>query len=125
MFCTGGIRCEKATSLMLEKGFDEVYHLQGVILKYLEEVPKEESLWQGECFVFDHRVAVDNHLQPSSRFRLCPHCGDPGDRKIICKHCEAEAVICEQCSEVANRITCSKNCQYHFDKNERGSVQPQ
>ena len=58
MFCTGGIRCEKATSLMLEKGFEDVYHLKGGILKYLENIPKEESLWEGECFVFDQRVAV-------------------------------------------------------------------
>jgi UPF0176 protein len=58
MFCTGGIRCEKASSLMLSKGFQEVYHLKGGILKYLEEVPSEESLWEGECFVFDDRLAV-------------------------------------------------------------------
>jgi UPF0176 protein len=58
MFCTGGIRCEKASSLMLSKGFQEVYHLKGGILKYLEEVPPEESLWEGECFVFDDRVTV-------------------------------------------------------------------
>ncbi|MDG2252680.1 MAG: rhodanese-related sulfurtransferase [Methylophilaceae bacterium] len=62
MFCTGGIRCEKATSLMLEKGFDNVYHLQGGILKYLEEVPEDKSLWEGECFVFDQRVAVTHNL---------------------------------------------------------------
>jgi UPF0176 protein len=58
MFCTGGIRCEKASSFMLSQGFQEVYHLKGGILKYLEEVPAEESLWQGECFVFDQRIAV-------------------------------------------------------------------
>ena len=62
MFCTGGIRCEKATSLMLEKGFKDVYHLKGGILKYLESIPKEESLWEGECFVFDQRVAVTHGL---------------------------------------------------------------
>lgn len=58
MFCTGGIRCEKASAFMLQEGFGEVYHLQGGILKYLEEVPKEESTWQGECFVFDRRRSV-------------------------------------------------------------------
>ncbi|HPF78402.1 MAG TPA: rhodanese-related sulfurtransferase, partial [Alphaproteobacteria bacterium] len=58
MFCTGGIRCEKASSYMLAHGFEEVYHLQGGILKYLEEIPAEKSLWQGDCFVFDRRVAV-------------------------------------------------------------------
>jgi UPF0176 protein len=60
VFCTGGIRCEKVTALMLSKGFKEVYHLQGGILKYLEEIPPEESLWEGECFVFDERVAVNS-----------------------------------------------------------------
>jgi UPF0176 protein len=63
MFCTGGIRCEKASSFMKEQGFEEVYHLQGGILKYLETVPEAESLWQGECFVFDQRVAVKHGLE--------------------------------------------------------------
>ncbi len=76
MFCTGGIRCEKATSLLLKEGFEEVYHLKGGILKYLEEIPPEESLWEGECFVFDERVAVKHGLAPGS-YELCPHCGDP------------------------------------------------
>ena len=58
MFCTGGIRCEKASAFMLQEGFGEIYHLQGGILKYLEETPKEESTWQGECFVFDRRRSV-------------------------------------------------------------------
>ena len=62
MFCTGGIRCEKASSFMLEEGFEEVYHLKGGILKYLEEVPTQKSLWEGECFVFDQRVAVRHGL---------------------------------------------------------------
>jgi len=61
MFCTGGIRCEKASAYMLSQGFSEVYHLHGGILKYLEEVPPEQTLWQGKCFVFDERVGVDHH----------------------------------------------------------------
>ncbi|WP_084650257.1 rhodanese-related sulfurtransferase [Stappia stellulata] len=65
MFCTGGIRCEKATSLLLEEGFGEVYHLDGGILNYLERVPREESLWRGDCFVFDERIAVDHDLTPT------------------------------------------------------------
>jgi UPF0176 protein len=73
MFCTGGIRCEKATAYMLEQGFEEVYHLQDGILKYLEQVPPEESLWQGNCFVFDDRVTVDHLLQPAP-VELCPMC---------------------------------------------------
>lgn len=76
MFCTGGIRCEKATAYMKEQGFDEVYHLQGGILKYLEEVPAEQSLWRGECFVFDNRVAVDHQLQPGS-YDQCHGCRHP------------------------------------------------
>ncbi|NUN63378.1 rhodanese-related sulfurtransferase [Pseudanabaena biceps] len=59
MFCTGGIRCEKASAYMLSQGFSEVYHLKGGILKYIEEVPTEESTWEGECFVFDDRVSID------------------------------------------------------------------
>src|SRR6476469_2551950 len=70
MFCTGGIRCEKASSYMLEQGFEEVYHLKGGILKYLEAVPAEESLWSGECFVFDQRVAVGHGLSLGSHV-LC------------------------------------------------------
>ena len=65
MFCTGGIRCEKSTAYMKEQGFEEVYHLEGGILQYLEDVPKEESLWQGDCFVFDNRVAVNHDLEKS------------------------------------------------------------
>lgn len=76
MFCTGGIRCEKATAYMKEQGFEEVYHLQGGILKYLEEVPEEESLWRGECFVFDNRVAVNHSLEPGS-YDQCHGCRHP------------------------------------------------
>jgi UPF0176 protein len=76
MFCTGGIRCEKATSWMLKQGFEEVYHLRGGILRYLEEVPEDESLWEGECYVFDHRVTVDHGLKPGS-YDLCFACRRP------------------------------------------------
>ncbi len=76
MFCTGGIRCEKATAYMLHKGFKEVYHLKGGILKYLEEIPPEESLWEGECFVFDDRVAVKHGLEKGS-YKLDPKTGNP------------------------------------------------
>ncbi|KAA0874299.1 oxygen-dependent tRNA uridine(34) hydroxylase TrhO [Nitrincola tapanii] len=76
MFCTGGIRCEKSTAYLKEQGFDEVYHLHGGILKYLEEVPEQESLWQGECFVFDNRVTVDHQLQPG-HYQLCAGCRHP------------------------------------------------
>ena len=78
MFCTGGIRCEKATSYLIEQGFKHVYHLEGGILKYLEEIPEEQSLWKGNCFVFDERVSVDHQLK-KGHFVLCPHCGNPSD----------------------------------------------
>ena len=96
MFCTGGIRCEKASSYMLEQGFDEVYHLQGGILKYLETVPEEQSLWQGECFVFDQRVAVKHGLDVGE-YDQCYACRmplSPDELKspqytagISCPHC--------------------------------------
>jgi len=76
MFCTGGIRCEKATAYLRERGFDQVYHLKGGILNYLKHVPPDESLWQGDCFVFDERVAVDHYLQPQG-YVLCGGCGYP------------------------------------------------
>ncbi|KAK2982399.1 hypothetical protein RJ640_026242 [Escallonia rubra] len=76
MYCTGGIRCEKASSFLLSKGFKEVYHLQGGILKYLEEVPDTDSLWEGECFVFDKRVSVDHGLEQGT-FKLCYGCKQP------------------------------------------------
>ena len=76
MFCTGGIRCEKSTAYMKQQGFDEVYHLKGGILKYLEEVPKEDTMWEGECFVFDNRVAVDHDLKPG-KYDQCHGCRHP------------------------------------------------
>ncbi|KAJ6858767.1 hypothetical protein NC652_041150 [Populus alba x Populus x berolinensis] len=76
MYCTGGIRCEKASSFLLNKGFKEVYHLEGGILKYLEEIPKSESLWEGECFVFDKRVSVEHGLEQGT-FKLCYGCKQP------------------------------------------------
>ncbi|NOS95762.1 MAG: rhodanese-related sulfurtransferase [Methylotenera sp.] len=76
MFCTGGIRCEKASSYMMDQGFEEVFHLQGGILKYLETVPEAQSLWQGECFVFDQRVAVKHNLEVGE-FDQCYACRHP------------------------------------------------
>ncbi len=76
MFCTGGIRCEKSTAFLKEQGFDEVYHLKGGILKYLEEVPPQETLWEGECFVFDERVTVNLHLE-KGEYDQCNACRMP------------------------------------------------
>ena len=76
MFCTGGIRCEKSTAYLKQKGFDQVFHLQGGILKYLEEIPEAESLWRGECFVFDNRVSVSHGLGKGS-YDQCHACRRP------------------------------------------------
>ena len=76
MFCTGGIRCEKSTAYLRQQGFDEVYHLRGGILKYLEEVPEAESRWHGECFVFDNRVSVNHALEKGS-YDQCHACRLP------------------------------------------------
>ena len=76
MFCTGGIRCEKSTSLLKEMGYKNVYHLQGGILNYLERVPKEQTMWKGDCFVFDNRVTVDHDME-EGRYVLCPACRMP------------------------------------------------
>tara|TARA_R110002072_G_scaffold42064_10_gene117971 strand:+ start:124087 stop:124905 length:819 start_codon:yes stop_codon:yes gene_type:complete len=95
MFCTGGIRCEKSTSWMLEQGFEQVYHLEGGILKYLEEVPVEESLWKGDCYVFDERVGVNHQLEPSDSAKFCPGCGHALTTKL---RCAPEYVPGERCS---------------------------
>jgi UPF0176 protein len=96
MFCTGGIRCEKATSLLLAEGFTEVYHLEGGILNYLEQIPAAESQWQGDCFVFDERVAVTHNLEPGS-YRMCYDCGLPipslDADKIPCPHCGSDRLL--------------------------------
>lgn len=106
MYCTGGIRCEKSTALLREHGFDEVYHLEGGILKYLEEVPPEESLWKGECFVFDDRVSVDHSLKPGS-YDLCYACRMPlSEADKASKHYE-KGVSCPHCYDL------------HTDENRR------
>lgn len=96
MFCTGGIRCEKSTAFMLSEGFSEVYHLQGGILKYLEEVPKEQSRWEGECFVFDERVSVGHGLKVGN-YELCRACREPvGDEERASPLFE-RGVSCPRC----------------------------
>lgn len=97
MFCTGGIRCEKATALMLELGFDEVYHLQGGILNYLSEVEKAESRWDGECFVFDKRVAVDRDLAEGG-YAQCHACRRPLSSEDMASALYIEGVSCPQCA---------------------------
>jgi len=96
MYCTGGIRCEKSTAYLKEKGFDEVYHLQGGILKYLEEVPQKESLWQGECFVFDNRVAV-NHALEKGDYDQCHACRLPITEEDKQSEYYEKGVSCPRC----------------------------
>lgn len=98
MFCTGGIRCEKSTAYLKEQGFGEVYHLKGGILKYLEEVPPEESLWQGECFVFDNRVAV-NHALEKGRYDQCHACRLPITEADKLGPAYEKGVSCPRCHD--------------------------
>jgi len=96
MFCTGGIRCEKASAYMLEQGFEEVYHLQGGILKYLETVPQEESLWEGECFVFDQRVAVKHGLEVGD-YDQCYACRHPVSVEDMASDKYVKGISCPRC----------------------------
>lgn len=98
MFCTGGIRCEKSTAYMKEQGFEEVYHLEGGILKYLEEVEEQNSMWEGECFVFDGRVSVDHQLQPG-HYELCHGCRHPIDEQAKQSAQFEEGVSCPRCHD--------------------------
>lgn len=114
MFCTGGIRCEKATAYMLEQGFEKVYHLKDGILKYLETVSQEESLWQGGCFVFDDRITVEHQLQPVP-VELCPMCKipiQPADR-LSPKY--ELGVSCSNCADslTEERIERARDRQKH------------
>ena len=105
MYCTGGIRCEKASHYLLKQGFAEVYHLKGGILQYLEDVEEQENRWQGECFVFDERVAVDKNLQ-QGEYRLCRSCryplseqdrlADEFELGVSCPHCHAQQTTAER-----------------------------
>ncbi len=105
MFCTGGIRCEKSTSFLRSEGIDEVYHLDGGILKYLEVVPPEESLWAGECFVFDQRVSVGHGLALGTYGR-CHACRDPLSEEEMATPLYVEGVSCPHCFGTydANRL---------------------
>lgn len=123
IFCTGGIRCEKAILAMEEKGFEKVYQLDGGILNYIEKFPASEtaapegSMWNGECFVFDHRIAVDGDGRASKKFSACPHCGQPAEHQIFCVRCESPGVLCDDCFTEQSKeakCTCSKNCAHHW-----------
>lgn len=133
MFCTGGIRCEKASSFMKQQGFEEVYHLQGGILKYLETVPKEQSMWEGECFVFDQRVAVKHGLEVGE-YDQCYACRmplSPEELKspqytpgISCPHCydktseEKKAALTERQRQV---ILAKQRGETHIGEKQKTS----
>ncbi len=98
MFCTGGIRCEKSTAFLKAEGLDEVYHLQGGILKYLETIPAENSLWDGECFVFDQRVAVGHGLAPGTHL-ICHACRRPVNAEDSASPLYREGISCPACHD--------------------------
>ncbi len=110
MYCTGGIRCEKASVEMEKQGYSQVYQLDGGILRYLEEFPHRK--FNGECFVFDGRVALDQNLQPTTNWKLCPHCGQPGNRPISCSFCGDPAWVCEDCEKLEGGPSCSHDCEW-------------
>jgi UPF0176 protein len=115
MFCTGGIRCEKASLEMAKQGYQKVYQLDGGILNYLAAYPNQE--FQGDCFVFDHRVAVDQNLEASKDHTLCIHCGQPAKKTSFeCVQCgQTSYGVCDLCwNENEKYKTCSKNCAHHF-----------
>ena len=108
MYCTGGIRCEKATSYLIEEGFSNVHHLEGGILKYLEDVPFEKSLWNGECFVFDQRVSLNHQLTPGSH-QMCHACGLPVSPEDLKKSTYIKGLQCEGC---INKYTDSDRARF-------------
>ncbi len=133
MCCTGGIRCEKSTAYLLQQGFKDVVHLKGGILKYLEEVPVEESLWNGECFVFDNRVAVNNKLAPGE-YDQCHGCRNPLSMEdknsakysagVHCPHCY-DNLSEDQINRFSERhkqvqLANSRNTQHIGDKQDIG-----
>lgn len=102
MFCTGGIRCEKSTAYLKDQGFGEVFHLEGGILKYLEEVPEEDSLWQGECFVFDSRISVRHNLEEGS-YDQCYACRMPITELDKTKPVYVKGVSCHHCHDTQTK----------------------
>lgn len=119
IFCTGGIRCEKAIFEMEKQGYQKVYQLDGGILNYMDKYP--EGKFEGECFVFDSRVALGNDLTPTKKYSLCPQCGDVAGIEIQCRKCDEPSKLCKKCMEITQTKpeyeTCSKNCRYHFKRN--------
>ena len=102
LFCTGGIRCEKASSYMLKKGFKSLYQLKGGILKYLEKIPSKHSRWEGECFVFDNRVSIKNELA-SGTYKLCYGCRMPLSNQDLKSEKYEKGVSCARCFDYLSR----------------------
>ena len=124
MFCTGGIRCEKASSFLLSKGFKEVFHLKGGIIKYLEEVPEKESKWEGECFVFDNRVAIEHNLIQGT-YSICNGCGEPIKKEDLESPKYEKGVSCTSCFDSLSdeKIKSSKERQKQIElSKERGEI---
>lgn len=114
IFCTGGIRCEKGILQLQEAGYNQVFQLDGGIINYLKEYPNDQ--FEGECFVFDHRVALDQNLTPTKTYDLCPHCGQPGKETVTCKRCDTPQVVCEDCLKLEwKKDTCSKHCAHQLE----------
>lgn len=107
MYCTGGIRCEKAYSALREQGFENVFQLQGGILNYFEKFGGDH--YEGECFVFDRRVAVKPNLEPTDRYEFCVLCGQPGEIKCNCQKCSKGICLCEKCVKNGSCKSCFKN----------------
>lgn len=126
MFCTGGIRCEKSTALLRAQGFDEVYHLEGGILKYLETVPETQSLWHGQCFVFDERVSVGHGLVPGQH-GLCRACRQPLEEADLASPWFEAGVSCPKChatsSETQKNSARERQRQWELAKS-RGEQAP-
>ncbi|WP_139922392.1 rhodanese-related sulfurtransferase [Hymenobacter sp. DG01] len=114
-YCTGGIKCEKASAFLLEQGFENVYQLHGGIIKYGLEAGGED--FEGKCYVFDGRVAVDVNSVNPSIISHCHHCHTPSDRMVNCAnpHCNAHIPLCETCGQQLDGA-CSTTCQEHPDK---------
>lgn len=108
MFCTGGIRCEKASAYMLSAGFETVYHLEGGILKYLEEIDPDESLWEGECFVFDQRVSVTHGVHPGTH-AICVACGYPVSPAEMRSPLYKPGLSCPSCHDLLTETQQQRN----------------
>jgi len=111
IYCTGGIRCEKVMLDMKERGYEKIYQLQDGILGYLTEFP--DGHFEGECFVYDDRVAVGAGMAPTTKYGICPGCGHPGDIRRVCELCDKSYFTCDHCKEKYTQV-CSKTCGSYF-----------